>query len=250
MISWRRHGRRGLGLLIALVPVLSLAAFLLAHLDRLLSFETLAADRIWLGQQVAEHPVLAPVLFTVADALALAACWPVTAVMAVAAGLLFGTLIGTCCALAAATAGAAGAFWLVRLGPARLAPRRGVFAGLRDRSSRSVFRTVLVLRLTPVVPFWLVNIGAGLLALPPWPFLLATLLGTTPLSVIYVGLGDGLDAAMASGSPPGPGLLASPLLAWPLAGAVALVLIPWAQRVWRGRRPSPKGHDRKEDPGA
>lgn len=77
---------------------------------------------------------------------------------------------------------------------------------------------VLFVRLVPLFPFHTVNYAAGLTGLRLRTFAVRTLIGATPGTVAYVGLGAGLDA------PESPGFLASGalLVGLSLAGIIAL----------------------------
>ena len=75
---------------------------------------------------------------------------------------------------------------------------------------RDGFPALLAMRLLPVVPFWLLNLGSSLAGIRLPPFVLATTLGIVPAAFVYVSAGAGLGGALASGVPPGPGLLLRP----------------------------------------
>lgn len=132
-----------------------------------------------------------------------------------AAGLLFGAALGSGLVVVGATLGATGAFLLSRaLG--RDAVVTLVGGGL-DRVDRFVgsrpFRSVLALRLLPILPFNLVNYGAGLTAIGWRPYVAGTALGVVPGTVLFVAFGSSLEQ---------PG---SARFWWSLAGLVALTVV-------------------------
>ncbi|WP_052848096.1 TVP38/TMEM64 family protein [Streptomyces avicenniae] len=161
-------------------------------------------------------------LLTLVYALATLAFVPKPALSA-AAGAVLGIGPGLTVAVAGTVLGALLAFLLARiLGRDALRPmlRAPALAKVEQRLSERPFTTVLLLRLVPVMPFALVNLGAAVSRTPWAPFAAATLLGTLPGSTAYV-----LAGASAS-DPSSPGL-------WiPVAVCVALLA---AGALWRRR---------------
>ena len=105
-------------------------------------------------------------------------------------GVVWGSVLVSLAALAAATASfvtarLVGREWLLR----RLAadPR---FARLDEAVRREGWKIVILARLSPIFPFWLLNYGFGLTRLPLGHFVLATWLGMLPLVVLYVWTGS------------------------------------------------------------
>lgn len=115
-------------------------------------------------------------------------------VFALTAGLVFGTLWGTVYTIIGAAGGSCLAFLLARqLGRdwvgRRLRGRLGVIDRVTDDNG---FKVILLLRLVPVLPFDVVSYGAGLTNIPFLSYLAATVLGITPLTVVFVYLGQSL----------------------------------------------------------
>ena len=128
--------------------------------DEVLSFEALARHRQLLLQWVDDSAVLASLSFLAIYATVTALSLPFGALMTVAAGLLFGPVWGTALAVAGGTAGATVVFLAAeRVLGERLRGRvagalRRMDAGFRENA----FNYLLVLRLIPIFPFWLVNL--------------------------------------------------------------------------------------------
>ena len=170
---------------------------------------------------VQEAPVAAPVVFVLIYALLTVLLIP-GGVRSLVAGALFGPFWGTLVTVVGATIGAVAAFLIARsIGRAhveRIAGPRisGIDRWITDRG----IGAVLFVRLVPLFPFNTVNYAAGLTGLRLSTFAVGTLIGMTPGTAAYVGLGAGLD------SPRSPGFLASAavLVALSLAGIVALRL--------------------------
>ncbi|WP_329571139.1 TVP38/TMEM64 family protein [Kitasatospora sp. NBC_01266] len=163
--------------------------------------------------------------FTLLFALGTLAFLPKPA-LSVAAGVLFSTRWGVPVAVLGTTAGAALAFGLGRgLGQRALRPLlRGRALLALDRGlTEHGFRTVLLMRLVPGVPFQAVNLSAALSGVRLRPYLAGTALGVLPGTAAYV------VAGASANSPGSPAFLAS--------GAV-IVLLGTASLAgaWRTRR--------------
>ncbi|HEX2299117.1 MAG TPA: TVP38/TMEM64 family protein [Pseudonocardiaceae bacterium] len=136
---------------------------------------------------------VAPVLFLIGHTLVTTAPIPRT-VFTVAAGLLFGPVLGLGLSLLATTMSAALAFVVVRwLGRELVAPRldhkllRAVDVRLRRRG----WLAVASLRLIPAVPFAVLNYCSAISSIRFRHFLIGTI-GIVPGSVAVVVLGDAL----------------------------------------------------------
>ncbi|WP_042375497.1 TVP38/TMEM64 family protein [Streptacidiphilus neutrinimicus] len=173
-------------------------------------------------------PVLAGAAFALLYAAATVVLVP-KPVLNLAAGAWFGLAEGLPLAVAATTLGAAASF---ALGRAALRGRRFAFLDRRgwstlDRELRDHgFRSVLALRLLPVLPFAAINYGCAVGGTRPAPFAAATALGVVPGTAALV-----LAGATAS-SP-------SPTGTW--ASLAALLLLTAATLAPRlRRRPLPR----------
>jgi uncharacterized membrane protein YdjX (TVP38/TMEM64 family) len=111
-----------------------------------------------------------------------------------AAGLLFGPVLGIAIAVTASTVSAVLALVLVRAAGwqlSRLTPHPRI-AALDARLRIRGWPTVLSMRLIPVVPFSVLNYAAGASAVRWAPYTLASLVGLIPGTAAVVILGDAL----------------------------------------------------------
>ena len=212
------------------------ALFVVLGGGRYLSFAALAENRSWLVTLVIEAGVAAVVAYIAAYAVLVALSVPGAALLTIAGGFLFGPWLGGVCAVAGATIGATVLFVAARAGLAGLLARAGPFvqrfeAGFR----RNAFSYLLVLRLIPVFPFWLVNLVAGAAGLTLPVVVVATLIGIIPVTFIYASLGNGLGSIIAEGRRPDLAILFHPSVLLPILGLAALALLPILYRAWRGR---------------
>lgn len=171
---------------------------------------------------VQEAPVAAPIVFVALYALLTVLLIP-GGVRSLLAGALFGPVWGTVVTVIGATIGATIAFLIARsVGRAHVERITGPRITRIDRwiTDRGL-GAVLFVRLVPFFPFNTVNYAAGLTGLRLRTFVLGTLIGMTPGTAAYVGLGAGLDAPSSRGFLASAALLAGLTLAGILALRVA-----------------------------
>jgi uncharacterized membrane protein YdjX (TVP38/TMEM64 family) len=206
-------------------------------LHRHLTLEALAAQREALAALVAARPVASAMVYVVAYIAVVAFSLPGGVVMTLAGGLLFGALLGAGLAVVGATIGAAVLFLLARSAFAPLVAERaeGLLGPLRAGLARDGFFYLLSLRLVPVFPFWLLNLAPALLGMAFAPYLAATFLGIIPGTLVFAGIGAGLDEVFLSGGVPDLGVIFSWGVLLPLLGLALLSLFG----VWFRRRRSP-----------
>ena len=174
-----------------------------------------------------------PLAFLLAHIVVTVLPFPRTA-FTLAAGLLFGPVLGVTLAVAASTASAVIALVLVRAAGwqlSRLVRHQAVEpldARLRDRG----WVAVMSLRLIPAVPFSVLNYAVGASAVRVLPYTLATLAGLFPGTAAVVILGDALTGHV------------SPLLFLVslCTGAVGLALLAYEIRRLRRHQSLPTEH--------
>ncbi len=134
-----------------------------------------------------------PLAFLIAHIAVTVLPFPRTA-FTLAAGLLFGPVLGIGLAVAASTASAVIAFALVRVAGWQLGRfvRHRAVDTVDDRLRDRGWPTVLSLRLIPAVPFSVLNYAAGASAVRAVPYTLATFAGLSPGTAAVVLLGDAL----------------------------------------------------------
>ena len=222
------------------VLVLAAMTFMLAGGRHYLTFAQLAANRAELTGLVTRCGILAVAGFVLLYAGLTALSVPGAMLMTLASGFLFGPWLGALCALLGATAGASAVFLAARAGLAGLAER----AGPRVQRLRNGFREdalsyLLVLRLVPVFPFWLVNIVAGASGMSLAVYIAATFFGMIPGALVYAGIGNGVSDLVAAGRHPDPYTIFRPDILLPLIGLAALALLPVAYKHWQARHQRP-----------
>jgi uncharacterized membrane protein YdjX (TVP38/TMEM64 family) len=217
-------------LLLAALLVALVAAFYLLDLQHFV-WEYFRAHRDQLRNWVNEHLLVALVLYFLLYTAVTALSLPVAAPLTLVGGLLFGRWLGTAVVSAAATYGATLAFLTSRylfrdLVQRRLGPR---LRQLDDGLERDGAYYLLTLRLVPLFPFFLVNLGMGLTKIRLRTFVLVSWLGMLPGTFLYINAGQALGDVDSPGD----------LLSWPVLLSLALLgAVPLAVRLllrWRGR---------------
>jgi len=220
-----------------LLLVTALALVWATGVHEAVSLETLRRHRAFLVDFVAERPASAGLCYVLLYAAATALSIPGALVLTLAGGFLFGTLWATCLVVVGATAGAVLLFLIARtaLGEPLRARAGPWLTKMADGFRADAFHYLLVLRLVPIFPFWLVNLVPALLGVPLSTFALATAIGIVPGSLVYASVGAGLGVVLERGEEPDLGLLLEPAVLLPLLGLAALALLPVAWRRLRAR---------------
>ncbi|MGB8818818.1 MAG: TVP38/TMEM64 family protein [Rhizobiaceae bacterium] len=211
-----------------------------------LSLAFLGEQRETLLEWVANRPVTSSLAFMAIYSAAVALSLPAASVLTVFAGFLFGWLQGGLMVVVAATAGATILFLAARSGfggllKDRLGSKAEAFAqGFREDG----FGYLLVLRLAPVFPFFLVNIAPAFFNVKTRDYVLATALGIVPGTFAFAWLGEGvgsvLDAAKASGAAPSISQLVTPQITIAFAVLAVVAAIPLV--IKRLRKPPAGSH--------
>lgn len=175
------------------VAALAAAVLLLLLLSDVMTLEQLKARREQLLAIIHERPVVLTTVFILAFAL-IAAFAPGAAVLKVAAGALFGLGGGFAVAQTATVLAAALGFIVARYLGRHWVERR--FHGRVQTINRGVRREgvafLLALRLNPLVPFFLINMGMGLTRMRLWVFVATSFFGLVPASLVYSNAGTEL----------------------------------------------------------
>lgn len=216
---------------------LAVAAVFAFDLDRYLTFEALRDNRVRLTSFVAQNGVLAWIAYVLIYAAAVALSLPGGAVLTIAGGFLFGTLLGGALVILAATAGATMLFLIAKtaLGDP-LRARAGPFLKKMEAGfQENALSYLLVLRLIPLFPFFIVNLVPAFLGVNLRTYVLATFVGIIPGSLVYASVGAGLGSVFDRAEALAPASILTPQIAVALVGLAMLALLPVAYRKLRAR---------------
>jgi len=156
---------------------------------------------------------------------------PVTGVLALASGIVFGTVTGFLLSLFATTLGGTVALFSTRFLFYDLIKRR--FTAQVDIVNKGVEKEgafyLFGLRMVPVIPFWSLNLLMGLTSMPVPVFMLATFCGMMPVLLIFAYTGNQLgnieSFSLAAVFTPGLILALCLMASFPLLARLLLKLI-------------------------
>lgn len=217
-----------------LVPLAVLigAGLVLGYLYRdALSFSALAENREALIAYRDAHFVLMAVLFVLAYAGLVALSLPGALIATLTGGFLFGVFPGTLFNVAGATLGASALFLAARWGlgdwlAARMDASDGKLSRIKRQIDQSQWSMLFILRLVPVVPFFVANLLPALVGVAFSRYVISTFIGIIPGALVYTSLGAGLGSVFERGETPDVGIIFSPPILLPLLGLSALALLP------------------------
>ncbi|MCU0888169.1 MAG: VTT domain-containing protein [Rubritepida sp.] len=211
---------------IALAAVAVVVALRFTGLGELLSLETLARHRAALTALVAEHALLAGGGYVLLYAAAVALSVPGAVFLTLAGGFLFGALWGTALTVLGATIGATLVFLLARtVFGANALDRLGATAQrLAEAIRRNAASYLLVLRLVPLFPFFLVNLVPAFVGVRLPVYVATTFLGIIPGTAVFSLAGAGLGGILDAGGTLDVRSILSPEILAALLGLAALSL--------------------------
>ena len=181
--------------------------------------------------------VWAPLVFVALYLLAPALLLP-SGPITLAAGALFGPVLGTIYSLVGSTGGATLAFILARYVAGDWVERKtkGKLAQLKNGVENEGWRFVAFVRLVPLFPFNLLNYALGLTKIPLRTYVMTSFICMLPAAAGYAYLGyAGREAILGAENWVAKGLIAVGLLA-------VLILLPIIIRHWRRKRLSAPNH--------
>ncbi len=177
-----------------------------------------------------------PVVFIFLYAAAVLAAIP-GSVITVAAGALFGSVIGVVVVNIGATLGASAAFlisrYFARDAISRWLSRNEKLRKLDQMTERHGAIIVAITRLIPLFPFDLLNYGFGLTRVRFWTYFWWSWLCMLPGTILYVVGADAFTKGLQRGEVPWP--LVGTLLA---AAVLVIVLVRYSRRVLKQREAS------------
>ena len=216
-------------IILLIVIGIGIASFYFLDIKEYLSFENLKASRDRLNVIYQENSIIFISWFIGIYFLTVSFSLPGATILTLAAGAIFGSVLGVLLVNIGATLGATAAFL-----SARFIFRDWVEGKFSDKLSfinsgisGNAFSYLLFLRLVPVFPFFLVNLILGLTQVRLSIYFFGTMLGIMPGSFVYAFAGSNL-ANINSVSD-----IASPKVFGALALLGIFVLIPVVYRRYK-----------------
>ena len=210
-----------------------LGLFFYFHLYQYLSFETLKTYRETLFAWKQDNFLLFLLIFAGIYILTYACYIPGAATfLAIVGGFVLGPFLGTVVITVSVTLGALIVYLAVHLALRDYVEKKAskwvkrLEKGFHDNA----FSYLIMLRLLPFLPYWLVNMTAALLNIPQRIFLSATFLGVLPRILILTTIGYGLNELFVIEGLSDFKILSHPKMLLPLLGLVLLSFLPFIYR--------------------
>lgn len=196
-----------------------------------ISFETLARHRDTLLAFRDGNYAMASLVFVAAYVVIVAFSLPGATIATLTGGFLFGLFPGALYNIGAATIGASAVFLAARAGfgadvAARIEEKGGAAARLQQGLRENEFSALLIMRLVPVVPFFIANLLPAFVGTALPRFALTTFLGIIPGTFVFTSVGAGLGEVFARGETPDLSIIFAPHIIGPILGIAALSALP------------------------
>ncbi|NDR56938.1 TVP38/TMEM64 family protein [Aliiruegeria sabulilitoris] len=222
---------------LAAIAVVAILGGLL--LKEFLSFETLAANREALIAMRDANYIAVVLGFIAFYVVVVAFSLPGATVATLTGGFLFGIFPGVLLNVIAATLGAVVIFLAARWGlgdklAARMDASEGQVKRIKAGIDRNQWEMLFLIRLVPVVPFFVANLVPALVGVPLARYAMTTFLGIIPGALVYTSVGAGLGDVLAAGETPDLGVIFEPHILLPILGLCLLAALPMILRAVRG----------------
>ena len=203
-----------------------------------LSFGALARNREALIAFRDAHYLWAVLAYMAAYLCIVALSLPGGTIASLTGGFLFGLFPGVVFVVLAAGTGAVCVFLAARAGfgdslSRRLDASGGKAARLQSALRENEWSVLFVMRLVPLVPFFIANLVPALVGTRLFRFAVSTYLGIIPGALVFTSVGSGLGEVFAQGTTPDLGILLTAPVLLPILGLALLAALPMVLRAFR-----------------
>jgi uncharacterized membrane protein YdjX (TVP38/TMEM64 family) len=225
---------------IAILAVGLIFAIHASGLPAWLSLETLRTHRQEIVNFVSGNYAVSAMGYIAVYALAVALSLPSALLLTLTGGFLFGAAAGTVFTVTGATAGATLLFVFARtmMGDNALAHFGKTGAKLACAIKANAWSYLLVLRLLPLFPFFLVNVIPAFAGVRLGTFVITTFLGIIPATIVFSLSGAGLGEVLDQGNGISINTILTPEIMAALGGLalLAMAAIPLKRKFESGAR--------------
>ena len=196
-----------------------------------LTFDALAQNRETFVALRDQNYALTVVAFMLAYIAIVGLSLPGATVATLTGGFLFGIFPGALFNFTSATIGATLIFLAARHGfgarfADKIAERGGAAARLQAALKENEWSALMIMRLAPVVPFFMANLIPAFVGARTSRFIITTFFGIMPGGLIITSIGSGLEDVFASGEKPDLSILFAPYILLPILGLAVLSALP------------------------
>jgi uncharacterized membrane protein YdjX (TVP38/TMEM64 family) len=184
---------------LAIIPfaliLLCILAFYLGNVYHIFTFDTIQYEHLKWSNFAHAHPILSALYFMGIYIATVMLVIPASTFLTVLGGFLFPMPLAIAYACISETIGATLFFLASRLATEETLgeKRQGVLAKMQKELYSHQACYLLFLRFSHLLPFWLVNFGAGVFHLRTRTFIWTTLIGVIPLTFFLVEGGESLS---------------------------------------------------------
>ena len=231
----------GIGRRLPLIAILAVAAVGAFTLREHITFAALAENREALLAFRDANYLLMVIAFIAAYATIVTFSLPGAAIASIAGGFLFATFPGTLFNMIAATMGATLIFLAARWGlgrelAAKMDASEGAVKKIKSAIDANQWEALFLIRLVPIVPFFVANLVPALVGVPLYRFVITTFFGIIPGAIVYTSIGSGLGEIFARGETPDLGIIFEPHVLLPMLGLAGLAVLPIVLKAVRGKK--------------
>lgn len=214
-----------------LVLFVAVAVGLAAIFRDSLSFESFAQHREELLAYRDAHYGAAVAVFVLSYIVIVTFSLPGASIATLSGGFLFGVFPGVFFNVAGATIGASCLFLAARWGlgawlAAKMDTGSGRLKRLKDGIDENQWSMLFLIRLLPIVPFFVANLLPAFVGVPLYRFVVSTGLGIVPGTLVFTSVGAGLGSVFERGETPNLGVIFEPQVLFPILGLAALSALP------------------------
>lgn len=215
-----------------LLAFITIGVVLYVRFGEALNFETIEANQERLLAWRDRNYALAIFAFFLTYAIATLFSLPIGIYLTLIGGFLFGTWAGGLTVVVGATIGGCLVFlaskWLFgdRLYQRIEATSSKAIRAIKNGFERDGTSYLLITRLVPIFPFWLVNIVPSFLGVPFRTYALTTFFGIMPATFVMASIGAGLSEVLARGERPDLSIFTEIYVIGPILALAALSALP------------------------
>lgn len=177
------------------VLLIAILVFYLCGYNRLLTFEAIKHEHLKWQEYVRMHPALSALYFVLVYAISVLLVIPDATILTILAGFLFPLPLAIFYCMIAETIGATGFFLAARAAFPSIDPFKKWVPHIQKwdvKFQQYEIWYLLFLRLSHLLPFWIVNLAAGIFQVRISVFIWTTLVGILPLVTFLAIGGQGL----------------------------------------------------------
>jgi len=187
-----RHLRKFIPILIIITVMI---LFYALGVNELISWEVFKAHRESIKEFIAEHSIYSALIFMVIYAVLVALSVPIGFLLSMIGGFLFPQPLSILYVLIGATTGASILFLSAKTALKDFFQKKvsKFFASMKEGFRKNSVTYLLLLRVLPLFPFWLVNIAPAFFNISLRTYIWTTFVGIIPGVFVFTQAGRGID---------------------------------------------------------